>query len=282
MKKTSRHPVDREAARKQEAMAARVMKATIGPARERPSFLSTLLNTAREYAGALAVAEPESPQLCAALRLGAQAAAALFAAASAGSGVVEAPLGDGPPARLPATGATDSTDFANWRSGFFMAAVCRDRRSLDTLGQTPMDVLRGSSTKGDECMYLFAHALQGLWRREPDTAKRVQAALEATDPTRLSISPEEFVLNVTVPELELVFRFLLGEAAAFNEALSFALERHKKYWGKGDRKRDTLGWLALGPLAMASFAHDAGRPVEVESDYLPMRLVHGDCAGAAG
>jgi hypothetical protein len=57
-----------------------------------------------------------------------------------------------------------------------------------------------------------------------------------------------------------------------------SLERHKKYWNTAARKRDALGWLALGPVALAAFAHDSDLAVTAESDYLPRRWFEGDCA----
>ncbi|RFU37128.1 hypothetical protein DZF91_34485 [Actinomadura logoneensis] len=63
-----------------------------------------------------------------------------------------------------------------------------------------------------------------------------------------------------------------GDAAAFNAALVTALEKHRESAGRWPR--DLIAW---GPLALAALAHEAGLPVEVESGYLPVRLV--TCAG---
>ncbi|MEU8784799.1 immunity 49 family protein [Streptomyces sp. NPDC048637] len=60
----------------------------------------------------------------------------------------------------------------------------------------------------------------------------------------------------------------------FNQALAEALELHKAYWSREDRSDDIVGYLALGPLAMACLAYDAGIPIEVESEYLPIRHLH--------
>ena len=78
---------------------------------------------------------------------------------------------------------------------------------------------------------------------------------------------------MAVPELELLVRHLQRDARAFDEALQFALERHKKYWSQGDRKFNPHGFLALGPTAIAALAYEAQMPIEAESDYLPMAVV---------
>ena len=250
---------------------ARLITTAAGDATALPS----LLNVARKHAGCLAVAQPQSDELCHALRIGARAASAVFALAAA-SDEVEVDLG-GNRTKLRATGPTDSTDVGYWRAGCWLAYIVRDRPSIQRLTDTPVTLLRRSSTRGDECQYLFAEAFQAFARRTNDWSARLRAALDATDPERISLQDEEFVLNVLVPEMEILFRLALAEPGPFNEALQFALERHKKYWSKGKRKQELDGYLALGPLAIAGMAHDAGIPVEVDSKYMPARLVEGGC-----
>jgi hypothetical protein len=278
MKTISRHPIDLDLAERQLVLTERVLQATLGPAREKAGLLNQLLSTARDKAFGLCVLRPDDAEICPALRLGAQAAAALFAASSSLVGEVEVPLGDGPPARLKCSGPSSISDVANWRSGFFLAAICRDLTSLNILCQTPLEVLRSSSTRGDEFLYLTVEAYQSLWKRDGSTGQRLQSALEATDPALPRIAPEDFLLNIIIPELQLLYGFLTQETASFNEALALALERHKKYWSKKDRKIDPSGYLAVGPLALTSFAFDAEMSTEAESDYLPRRLYEGGCA----
>ncbi|UUU41316.1 immunity 49 family protein [Streptomyces sp. NBC_00162] len=53
-----------------------------------------------------------------------------------------------------------------------------------------------------------------------------------------------------------------------------ALTWHKEYWAAIEaRSRSGEGLVALGPLAIAGLAHDAGRPIEVGSEYLPKELL---------
>jgi len=94
----------------------------------------------------------------------------------------------------------------------------------------------------------------------------------------VQLSDEEFVLNVLVPEMQMLFRLALGEVGPFDDSLEFALERHKKYWSKSNRKKDPDGFLALGALSISSAAFDAGFPVEVESDYVPRDLIENGCS----
>lgn len=241
----------------------------------RAAAMSPVLSTARNYAGYLAVTQPESQEICRALHIGARLAAAIFALAM-GNAEVEIDLIEAQ-TKLPATGSTDATHVGNWRIGWWLAHIVHDRSAIEQLAATPVSVLRHSSTRGDACQYLFVDALQAFEKRTEDWSTKLREALDATDPQQVTISDEDFVLNILVPEMQCLFRLAIGEITPFNEALQFALERHKKYWSRASRKRDPYGYLALGPLAIASMAHNAGIPIELESEYLPQWILEGGC-----
>jgi len=267
MKRIARPAIDAELAREHAERSTEMLEAILPRARRDAQALDELVNWSWIGAGAYAAVAPESPAIGRALRIGAGASAAIFALAT-GSGEIDVPLGDDAPARLNATGPTAASHAANWRHGFYMALLAADDDAASTLTQVPIDVLRQSSTRGDDCVYLFVEALQAWHRRDAAVAERLHLAVQATEPARLTRSPEEFVLNVLVPEMELLHRLLDGAIAPFNETLGFAVERHRKYWTKGDRKRDPRGFLALGPSVFTAAARRAGMPIDIESDYL--------------
>jgi len=275
MKSVPRHAIDPALAKEGAERYNRLLSSTLKSAASRAPALSILLRTARGYAGYLGAVPLEIGPLCSALRTGARGAVALFALAT-GSGEMQVDLGASP-LQLPATGPTDATHPGNWRIGWWMAQIVCDRHAIDRLGAIPMDVLRRSSSRADACQYLFVEALQAVEKRATDWGARLQLALDATDPQKVALSDEEFVLNILVPEMELLYRLATGDVASFNETLQFALDRHKKYWSKASRKRDPDGYIALGPLAIAGIARKAGIPIEVESEYLPIPLLEGRC-----
>lgn len=276
MKKIPRHAVDLELATEGIESKKSLVDSLLESATTHAGALSLVEGAARNYAGYLSAANAESEELCRALRIGEHAAAAIFTLAT-GKGSVKASLGEFE-LTLVATGPTDASHVGNWRIGWWLAHIVRDRVAIDSLAATPVEVLRRSTSRGDECQYLSVEALKSFEERSPDWSARLRVALDATDPEVNKISDEEFVLNIIVPELQMLFRLGVGEPAPFNEALDFALERHKKYWSKGKRKQDPDGYLALGPLAIASMAHDTGIPIEIESEYLPKPIYEGRCA----
>ncbi|MEJ8643160.1 immunity 49 family protein [Streptomyces sp. MS1.HAVA.3] len=82
------------------------------------------------------------------------------------------------------------------------------------------------------------------------------------------------------PPLNLFYRYLSQESDLFNEALAEALTWHKEYWTADEaRCRSGEGLVALGPLAIACMARDAGMPIDVESEYLPKELLEFGWAG---
>ncbi|HEX4454741.1 MAG TPA: immunity 49 family protein [Kofleriaceae bacterium] len=239
----------------------------IGQAEPRP-LASSIMNSLW-IAGGLAVIEPSSAELCAALRSVAARSAGLFRLMVEMPGEYPIPLGDGRRAILPNIGVTGDTSVDRWLTGFYAACVVRDEAALLRFATTPVADLRRSTTRADNCMFLWVEVLQSWQTSAPETAAKLRAALEATDPARLQISDSNYILNILVPVMQLLFRVIEGDAAAFDDALQFAVERHKKYWGSAKHHNDPEGFIALGPLAMMSLARDAGIAVDPASDYLP-------------
>lgn len=275
MKTIARHVVDPELVDEGVEGYRDLLVKVVDSATAHPEALSIVLSVARSYAGYLSASDADHAELCSALRVGAQAGAAIFALGGT-RGSVDVNIGEHH-AMVAGTGPTDSTHPGNWRIGWWLAHIVNDRAAIETLATTPIDVLRASSSTADECQYRFVEALQGYQTRSANWADSLKAALDATDPETVTLSDEEFVLNILVPEMQMLFYLALREIESFQTALEYAIERHKKYWSKAGRKRDPDGLLALGPIALASAALDAGMPIETESDYVPRALIENGC-----
>lgn len=232
--------------------------------------------SARAYAGFLSVADPDPGRLRGAVQLGSRAMAGVFALAAARPGeVVAIDLGRAVRARLPGTGPADMADAGSWLEAFWLAAVARRRADLDGLCAVPAAVLRASSTRADAYVYVQVEALRAFWAgTDGEAALRLRDALALTGPALLPDDAVGYALDVAVPELDLLYRLLDRDAPAFNRALATALERHRVYWGREDPDgRDSRGYVAWGPLALAVLASEAGMPIEVASGYLPRALL---------
>jgi hypothetical protein len=236
--------------------------------------------TASAYAGEVEAVEPGSPEVCRGLRLGAQTMAAMFKAATADSSDVDVQLDDGGPVSVSARTSPASVNVANWKHGFYHAVICREKPILDLLCRVPADLLRGvKGFKADECVYLHAEALRAYWQQADDAPERLAAALEATAPESLEFAPGDLVLDLWVPEMELLYRVMLKDEQGFNEALRKALELHKRYWGqkKDNRWNDAQAFLSIPITALSCLAWESDLEVKVSSDYIPRWLVEGDC-----
>ncbi|MFI2350420.1 immunity 49 family protein [Streptomyces sp. NPDC019443] len=97
------------------------------------------------------------------------------------------------------------------------------------------------------------------------------AAVDGTDPE--AATDPEAVGKLLYPPMEMFHRIVRQDHAGFNRALAAALQWHKEYWSEEDRALTIPSLVALAPLAIACFAHDAGIPIEVESEYLPATLL---------
>ncbi|TWF87367.1 immunity protein 49 of polymorphic toxin system [Streptomyces capillispiralis] len=203
-----------------------------------------------------------------------QVGSALFASATAPEGsTVECVIGH-EVRTIPAVGITHFVDAGTWLEAFWLAVVCRDQVRVTQLCEVPVETLRASGAVFEEYIYHWVDVLQTYWLERPGLGDKLVAAFEGTDPDRLRFLDRETMLKVLYPPINLFYRFLGGDADQFNAALVQALELHKEYWTANEEREESGdGDIPLAILAITCLAHDAGRPVEVESEYLPEHLL---------
>ncbi|WP_290439817.1 immunity 49 family protein [Streptomyces sp. JHA26] len=203
-----------------------------------------------------------------------QVGSALFASATAPEGsTVQCMIGH-EVRTIPAVGVTHFTDAGTWLEAFWLAVVCRDQARMTQLCQVPVETLRASGAVFEEYIYHWVDALQTYWLEGPGLGEKLTAAFDGTDPDRLRFLDREMMLKVLYPPINLFYRFAGRDPEEFNEALVRALELHKEYWTASEERQETGdGDIPLDILALTCLAHDAGLPVEVESEYLPEHLL---------
>ncbi|MFD9814912.1 immunity 49 family protein [Streptomyces sp. NPDC059080] len=204
-----------------------------------------------------------------------QIGSALFASAMAADSPVPCRIGvDGGVKNLPATGPQPYLHAGAWLTSFYLAAICRDNQRVDQLARVPTAFLRESGAEFDEYIYDWVETLQGFWLGRDDVWERLIAAVNGTAPEATRIADKELMLKILYPPIELFHRYLRRDDAQFSVALADALKWHKEYWTADEaRSTNVDGMVALGPLAIACMARDAGIPIEVESEYLPKELL---------
>ncbi|GAA0907089.1 immunity 49 family protein [Streptomyces thermoalcalitolerans] len=204
-----------------------------------------------------------------------QVGSALFTAATATEETVSCRIAD-KPRTIRAVGPRRYTDAGNWLTAFWLAVICREQERMTRLLHVPLPLLRASGAVFDDYIYAWVEALQVAWRQGGDLGELLSAAMGGTAPDSLRVADPELVLKVLYPPINLFCRYLTRQHEEFNEALYDALRWHKEYWnGNEERRGSSSGLVALGPLAVACLAHDAGFPIEVESEYLPKHLLTG-------
>ncbi|MER0240816.1 immunity 49 family protein [Streptomyces sp. HSW2009] len=200
----------------------------------------------------------------------AQVGSALFAAATAAPGTTVSCRVAEEMRTIPATGPQHFTDAGNWLAAFWMAITCRDQPRMDQLCQVPISLLRKSGATYDEYIYDWVDSLQTYWTERPGLSEKFVRASKGADPDDAPIAGRELMLRLLYPPLNLFYRFLERDHAGFNAALVQALQLHKAYWTANEERMETTAdAVALGPLAIACLAYDAGFPIDVESEYLP-------------
>ncbi|MCP2295942.1 Immunity protein 49 [Nocardia amikacinitolerans] len=199
-----------------------------------------------------------------------QISSAMFAAATAPAETTVNCMIDHKEYTFPAIGPTYYTNAGNWISAFWYAIVCRDQTRMTALAAVPLDLLRASGAAHDDYLYDWVDTLQTYWTEQPGIVEKLTATLDKSSPDIATIADRETLNKILYPPINLFYRFLRRDHSGFNEALEEALHLHQQYWTSPDREIYLSGNLALGPLAISCLAYDAGFPIEVESDYIPI------------
>ncbi|WP_306324213.1 MULTISPECIES: immunity 49 family protein [unclassified Streptomyces] len=204
-----------------------------------------------------------------------QVGSGLFLSGTAAEGPVPCRLGTkGEIKNLPATGPQEYLHAGNWLTSYYLAAICRENERLDQLARVPVSFLRSSGVEFDEYIYAWVETLQNAWFGRQETWNTLATAIDGTDPAAPHIASAELMLKVLYPPLEVFHRYQRQDPEPFNAALADAVTWHREYWSDDEaRMRSSEGLVALGPLAVACMAFDAGIPVDVESEYLPRHLL---------
>ncbi|UXY27680.1 immunity 49 family protein [Streptomyces sp. HUAS TT20] len=203
-----------------------------------------------------------------------QVSSAMFAAARETEGVIECRIDDRTRA-IPATGPQPYIKAGNWLTAFWLSIVCREQARMTLLCNVSIDTLRASGTEYDEYVYHWIDSLQTYWLERPGLGGKLIAAIQTSSPEVSRVADRDLLDKILYQPISLFHQFLRKDHAGFNQALLEALELHKAFWTATDeRERTVEGYVALGPLAIACLAYDAGFPIDVESDYIPGELLN--------
>ena len=266
------HDFDRAEAEENLGTFEVVVERKLAQAKSSANHLSMLHRFTLSLLGYLAGLGKDTGRLRNVLRLLARTGAATFALARTRPGEsVDVALDDDGVSRL--TGPVDESTAHGgvWLFSYWAALILDDPQSLYLLSTTPVRIMRDSSTTSDPYYEMFIDALESFTNADSSVTQKLFPALQATDPAGLKTSEARYVLNIHVPQMEILYNLLKSRQEGFTSALVKALEKHKTYWER-DRE-NTEGLFALGPAALACAAVRQGLRVEVESGYMPAGLL---------
>ncbi|MFD8154009.1 immunity 49 family protein [Streptomyces sp. NPDC059720] len=205
-----------------------------------------------------------------------QVGSAVFATATANEGNVQCRIAH-KDRTLQATGPQWYAHPGAWLTAFYLAVACREKERITALCHVPLPLLREYGGQFEEYEYAWIETLRTYWLGGPDLVSTLVSAVDGTDPQ--TVSDPETVGHLMYPPMEMFHRFIRKDHEGFNRALAQALELHKQYWSEEELVVNVAGLVALAPLAIACFAHDADMPIEVESEYLPAVLIKRNWCG---
>lgn len=286
MWQVSRHeiPVTQDVALKRAQTIASDAESFLDIVEQRTSTLRSVFSDALMAARYWCVVDPEAARIETwdQFVLAMQASCGVFVAAARPGEVIPMRLGR-VVKQVTGNGPNVYTGAGSWLTTLWLSLVCRERDRTRFLANVPLDVLRGSGEREADYVYpvySWVEALQLYWRQDPQMFDRLLEAMQGTNPEGLEPADASLVARVLFPPMKLFYYFTQRDAAAFNDALVEALELHREYWtATEERVRDSDGFIALAPLALACLARDAGMPIEVTSEYLPRYLLEGSWVG---
>jgi hypothetical protein len=274
MRTVERHEIDQNFAAEQVKTLGRGIEKYLSRVEQRPGLLTGVFDTAQLVMSYACAQDPTARYgvTWKSTTVAMQAGSALFATAGT-RGIVECKI-DVDIFRIPAVEPYHGTDPSSWLRTFWLAAICREKARLDMLSNIPESVLRASEAQIPEYIYSWVQAFQLFWRRDDSYFARLNDAIRATDPEVLPEETHEGILLTMYPPMKVFSYLVQRDAEKFNDALAESLELHRTYWTRNaDRAKDSHGYIALAPTALASIAFDMDIPVEVESPYMPKHLV---------
>ncbi|GLZ42552.1 immunity 49 family protein [Actinokineospora sp. NBRC 105648] len=269
-----RHDFDHDFVAEKVGAFREIERVSLERALRKPIWTHDLHAVALSHAGYRSALDPTAagPEIWNSVVLAGQAGAAVFAVGAPEGEQFEVILGT--PLEVTGTGSRSYTDAETWLAAHHLALVRRDMRLLHYLCAVPMAVLRDADGKMGEYAYLWIDALQTYWRREEGVLSKLNDALAATDPSRLTVG-KQIVLLRHYPVLKLFHYLVQHDGEGFNASLAEGLKSHKQFWKPKNRANDPDGLIALALLGLACVAHDLDLGLTVESDYLPKHLLDG-------
>lgn len=274
-----RHEVDPEwSARSLTKIERRIEETVDTLPSSRTTALSGLMMDALSHLGHRCAVDPLGSNgdtwdsLCFAAEVG----DAIYAVATAEEGATVEIALQGKQIPVTATGPVYFASGGTWLTANHLAAIARDVAKTQRLSEVPLDVLRGSGSEEPEYVFLMVDMFQKFNLQQHGVHEALNAALKATDPAEIDPVHREHVRVVAFPQLNMFHNIInAGREEQFNTSLAEALELYKELWSTEENEESPNGYVAIGPLGLASVAHDAGIPIEVDSEYLPRYLHNG-------
>ena len=274
---TDRHPIDRDQATRLFKSEWKKWQWFKDVATSDSAQLSTVRDEAMRLVGQFCVFEPESDEIPSLLTLAADAVVANFQLAQLDEGKADVQLGDDL-VRLTGTGRKPSyVSPSVWIDGFLIAAIARRRAALEGLCEITSNVFeRVRGGESPEYMYLFVEALRSFLQAGAERGELVMSAMEATDPSRILAGTDDYVLSIDVFTIEAMIWIVAQEHDRFIDCLRRGVDSHREYHSVKGRRQDRRGFISTPLTGLAAIAHDLGWQVDVQSDYLPTRLLLGE------
>ncbi|MBB1362940.1 immunity 49 family protein [Shewanella sp. SR44-4] len=161
---------------------------------------------------------------------------------------------------------------AEWLDAYFLAVITRDKESMDSLANFPVEIMKQSATKAGPVSYNLVEVFQAYHHRQSNYPALLNECM------KMAVAQgNDWALDIAMGYLETFAALTTDIGFDFNETLAKNLQLQEKYWINASDPNTVPvdSFLPLQLLGMACMWHDRGNQVLVESDSLPRFLIEG-------
>lgn len=183
---------------------------------------------------------------------------------------------DGRPVRWTGHPDESTVHTGRWLSTFYVNLICRRAIAIQRLVRVPPELLLASTTQLPTSQVQLASAYMAHWLGI-DSEHVGQALLRAQRSTGRAQQGQLYILSHDVFQIQLFALYLDRDESEFQSWLVKGLEAHRDFWSEDEEHAcEPQGYVSIPLTALAALAWDAGMRFDIDSEYLPMRLVTGE------
>ncbi|MGY0218937.1 immunity 49 family protein [Endozoicomonadaceae bacterium StTr2] len=189
---------------------------------------------------------------------------------------------DGKQYRKKGESTSSYVDVGVWLAAYYSALILRSNKAIHDLVRVPEGIVENSDWGVDAFSLANFCLFKGLFDSSANLQQLSEDLTGAVQPEEVTLEREGIVFDILVPTALMIGHIFGGSEEKYQQALSKAVELHRKYYTSSQNHISSPGgWLSLRLTAMAALAYEhkgylPSYTHDFERDYVPEWLVRGE------